>query len=35
MQGSLCLYEVEENHYDASNEPGWFESALLQMRENS
>lgn len=28
----LCSYDVEENHYDESNELGWFEAALLQMR---
>jgi hypothetical protein len=28
----LCLYTVSENHYDPSNEPNWFEAALLQVR---
>ncbi len=28
----LCSYDVSENHYDATNEPEWLESALLQVR---
>ena len=28
----LCTYDVEEHHYDQTNEPGWFEAAILQMR---
>jgi hypothetical protein len=28
-----CRYDVSENHYDPSNEPQWFESALLQIRD--
>jgi YD repeat-containing protein len=28
----LCLYDVSEAHYDPSNEPEWFEPALLQIR---
>jgi len=28
----LCTYKVNENHYDPSNEPGWFQAALLQIR---
>jgi hypothetical protein len=28
----LCTYEVGENHYDQSNEGGWFNSALTQIR---
>jgi hypothetical protein len=28
----LCTYEIRENHYDPSNEPGWFDSALIQIR---
>ena len=27
-----CTYNVQENHYDESNEPAWFASALLQIR---
>jgi hypothetical protein len=30
----LCRYDVSENHYDTSNEPAWFEAALMQMRGN-
>jgi hypothetical protein len=28
----LCEYDVSEKHYDASNEPAWFQAALLQIR---
>ncbi len=28
----LCEYSVSENHYDQSNEPAWFDAALLQIR---
>jgi hypothetical protein len=28
----LCTYDVSERHYDPSNEPDWFESALRQIR---
>jgi len=29
----LCTYYVYEGHYDSTNEPAWFEAALLQIRE--
>jgi hypothetical protein len=28
----LCTYNVQEHHYDETNEPAWFEAAILQMR---
>jgi hypothetical protein len=28
----LCQYDVDENHYDISNESGWFKAALKQIR---
>jgi hypothetical protein len=30
----LCMYDVEENHYDQVDEPGWFEKALQQIRSS-
>jgi len=30
----LCMYDVEENHYDQANEPKWFEAALQQIRSS-
>jgi hypothetical protein len=28
----LCLYDVEEHHYDQSNELGWLKASLFQIR---
>jgi len=28
----LCIYDVEEHHYDQSDEAAWLKSALLQIR---
>ena len=30
----LCMYDVEESHYDQVDEPGWFEKALQQIRSS-
>jgi hypothetical protein len=30
----LCEYDVDENHYDQSNEPKWFKAALKQIRHS-
>jgi hypothetical protein len=30
----LCEYEIEEKHYERSNEPGWFKASLGQIRQS-
>jgi hypothetical protein len=29
----LCMYDVEEDHYDQTKEPRWFKVALKQIRD--
>jgi hypothetical protein len=30
----VCMYDIEESHYDPSNEPAWFKASLMQIRHS-